>query len=97
MTARTRTPSVETLIKRRKAQDEKLRAALEACEADIATLQARRAELRAMLGEAPASNGAAEPKISDRVKCADCGAVVSGLSVGDGCPACHASPFEEER
>lgn len=97
----TRTPSVETLIKRRKAQDEKLRAALAAENEAIARHQARRAELLALLGEEPSPNGHGVVPTSegDEAKCADCGWHVSRAAAAaqKECPQCHASPFEEER
>lgn len=100
LTARTRTESVETLIKRRKAQDAKLRSALAAEDAAIAKHQARRAELLALLGEAPTPNGNGVALEDPMRECADCGQRVPRYTItatNNECPACFASPFEEAR
>ena len=93
-----RKPSVNTLLARRKAEDDRLRVARETLRAHRAEIDAKIAEIDAMLGVAEMRDAPRPRQAPARTVCADCG-IQTGpdINADSGrteCPVCHASPFE---
>lgn len=90
--------SLVEISKRRRAEDARLRRMLDQVRAERDALDAREAEIMALLNLdiAPVSNKPAAPTNGGalRNKCADCGVMVPAAPGDDECPACHAGPFE---
>lgn len=97
-----RKKSIDTILRRREAEDEELRGALDEINAEIARLLEKRRKIEGLLvsvtfAPEPASEQPAPPQAAkDRLTCADCGATFPARDlVSNECPRCFAAPFEE--
>lgn len=85
-----RKPTLESMLRKRQIEDEKLRATLESLKADRAKLDTHIAEIERLLGAPQKALRSVSPT---QLRCLDCNALVPTMDHVR-CPACGAQPFE---